>query len=534
MRPEFDIKGVGVKSREEWDKITQQLFPIWQKNGGNKGDENPSVPGFDLFQKAGTTEGDAKIKDEWERLEKWIYRNGCTLQGNAKVALWPQPCRKSPKVNPDAPYEGDVLKRNEKIGAMLSQLISIPQEPLVLAINGAWGSGKTTLLNMWIPVAEKEFSVVHFNAWETDYAKDPLVALVAELKDSLCKTVPDEKMRDLLRAGANVAVKVLSGGLLSAPDFSTAEMKEARQKFIEEQLSEYEGAKKLLENFRNRLEEIAAGLKKKPLIFVIDELDRCRPTYAIELLERIKHLFTVKGVCFVLALDKRQLSEAIKAVYGNIHTEGYLRRFIDLTYNLSEIKPDDYIRLLFHETHLADYLRARSINDGAEEWTQDILCYLAPIFGFSLRDIEHVVRQISLAARSTGHNFLFSPLILTTMACIKYYDESLYRKFYSGEIGADDVLKILPVLTKEATHKASGHLCVQAALRYIDQTAHWNVWVHTLELEEGPESGKEDRKDLAHIIQSLNQWHDTSFHISTKELCKWIYEKLELLHPLVG
>jgi predicted KAP-like P-loop ATPase len=39
------------------------------------------------------------------------------------------------------------------------------------------------------------------------------------------------------------------------------------------------------------LKEIDEG---KPLIIFIDELDRCRPLYAIECLERIKHIFGIK------------------------------------------------------------------------------------------------------------------------------------------------------------------------------------------------------------------------------------------------
>jgi ABC-type lipoprotein export system ATPase subunit len=531
---EFNIKDVGVKSYEEWKQVCDQLFDVWVKLGKIEADRPPSMLGYDFFQHPHKEEEQIKIRGEWRKLTDWISRNGCRLQDNKKVTLWPRSSRSKKEVDPEAPYEDDALKRNEKVGSMLTQLINIQTDPQVIAINGAWGSGKTTLLNMWTPTAEKEFCIVHFNAWETDYAKDPLVALVAELKNSLGKTVPEEKMRDFLRVVANVTVKGLSAGLLSASDLSPEEMKASYQKVIEQQLAEYEGTKHLLENFRARLKDIAAELDQKPLVFVIDELDRCRPTYAIELLERMKHLFTVKGVCFVLALDKKQLSQAIKAVYGDIHTEGYLRRFIDLTYNLPDMSPIEYVHTLFREIHLGDYLDARSVNDGAAGWTRDMLCYLAPIFNFSLRDIEHVVRQISLAARSTSHNFLFSPMILAVLACIKHYDEELYQNFCLGKIGAGDVLASLPKLEKD-DEGSNSHLCAQAALRYVDQTAQWDVWIHTLELKTGgSEPEKADRKDLAHITQSLHQWHNTSFHVSTKEVCEMVYEKLELLQPLVG
>jgi ABC-type lipoprotein export system ATPase subunit len=519
---QFKIEQVGVNSREDWDKIIQQLLPIWQTNGSNEKDQPPMTPKDELFQFQHKEENQVLIRHEWKTLIEWIERNGCTIQQNGKVALWPKPVRTKPIVNPENPYANDTLNRNQKIGNLIIQLISIQTEPLVLALNGPWGSGKTTLLDMWRPEAEKTFSVVHFNAWETDYAKDPLVALIAEMKEALGKTVPEVKMRDLLRAGAGVAFKVLSAGMLSASDLSPEEMKEKGQKHIEESLAEYEGAKKLLATFRKRLEVVAAEVEKKPLVFVIDELDRCRPTYAIELLERIKHLFAVKGVCFVLAVDKEQLGEAIKAVYGNIHTEGYLRRFIDLTYTLPKPSADDYIQQLMKETHLAHYLQRRNTDDGAVSWTQKNVSYLASILNFSLRDIEHIIRQISLAARTTPCNSLLSPLVLSTLACLKCYDEHLYRDFCTAKIGADQVLQKLPPLLPKEEY-SNDHQCAEAALRFSDQVVTWRKWAEGM-----------DNKEVPHITGRIADWHNSYDHLSSKNIAPYCYEKLEILQPLIG
>ena len=74
----------------------------------------------------------------------------------------------------------------------------------------------------------------------------------------------------------------------------------------------------------------------KPIIFIIDELDRCRPSYAVELLEQVKHFFSVSGIVFVLSIDKVQLGHAVRGVYGNdrINADEYLRRFIDIEYSI--------------------------------------------------------------------------------------------------------------------------------------------------------------------------------------------------------
>ncbi len=78
-----------------------------------------------------------------------------------------------------------------------------------------------------------------------------------------------------------------------------------------------------------------------PLVVFVDELDRCRPDFAIKLIEVVKHLFDVPGVCFVVSTNMKQLSESVRAVYGGgFDAAHYLQRFFDLTYHLPP--PDHY------------------------------------------------------------------------------------------------------------------------------------------------------------------------------------------------
>jgi len=59
----------------------------------------------------------------------------------------------------------------------------------------------------------------------------------------------------------------------------------------------------------------------------VDELDRCRPDFALGLLERIKHLFDVEGIAFVLLVNRSQIEGYIRTVYGNADAEAYLLKF---------------------------------------------------------------------------------------------------------------------------------------------------------------------------------------------------------------
>lgn len=88
------------------------------------------------------------------------------------------------------------------------------------------------------------------------------------------------------------------------------EAEDALKKTISEKLQKTGEERALLENFRKALENVSRSITEKksnhqspPLVFIVDELDRCRPPFALDVIERIKHLFSVPNVCFVLVLD---------------------------------------------------------------------------------------------------------------------------------------------------------------------------------------------------------------------------------------
>lgn len=106
--------------------------------------------------------------------------------------------------------------------------------------------------------------------------------------------------------------------------------------------------------------------KRSPIAFFIDELDRCRPDYAVRLLERLKHLFSIAGVFFVLAVDRQQLEASVQGVYGaNLNATGYPRKFIDLRYPLPQLSTEEFARALIERFDLAPVLQ--QLGDGSLE-----------------------------------------------------------------------------------------------------------------------------------------------------------------------
>ena len=284
------------------------------------------------------------------------------------------------------PFKNDLLGREEPV-KVLTNLIRSIEGPCVLAVDGAWGAGKTTFLNILSGnLRGHDFRVVEFSAWETDFADDPFLALTQELTASLCENVPASlqgRIEEVKKAAKEVLLRALPGtirvataGILDVSPFVEKEAGQALASYAQSKLDNYLEARKSLRAFKNMLEQLAAELARAnndlPLVVVIDELDRCRPSYAVELLETAKHLFTVDHIVFVLALNRLELAHSICAVYGiGFDAEGYLRRFFDVYFPLPESKRRPFIETTLLKTGIENYFRSRSehdVYDDVRDW----------------------------------------------------------------------------------------------------------------------------------------------------------------------
>ncbi len=205
--------------------------------------------------------------------------------------------------------------------------------------------------------SEVQIPNIYIDAFANDYLDDAFIAVAsaitgyADANTSKSHEEAVAEFRDkakkvggrLLSWTAKLGVKAATLGTLSAGDFKElAELKDDLAKgvsgvvgdFIEERLASHAKDIELLTSFKELLSDLPTYLhngKGKPLVIIIDELDRCRPTYAVEVIEKIKHLFSVKNVVFVLVMNKKQLEESIRCVYGReIDAHIYLQKFINL------------------------------------------------------------------------------------------------------------------------------------------------------------------------------------------------------------
>jgi len=270
---------------------------------------------------------------------------------------------KTIEIPEDNPFQNDKFHRKDFINNLMS-VLSTYDSGLVLSIDSSWGTGKTTFVKMWETYLNDnvDFKPIYFNAWENDDSLDPLVPLISLMSDELSNEngikIKDRQLykigAKIIRKGIPYLIKMASHGILEVPEISLGsdtekEIEEYTSKIGETIFDDYKEKSSLKRQFKNALIEYQESINKKVVIF-IDELDRCRPLYAIETLERIKHFFDLDNFIFILSMDKTQLSHSVSTIYGNgMDSIGYLRRFIDLEFTLPEPNRNVYFDYLISQ-----------------------------------------------------------------------------------------------------------------------------------------------------------------------------------------
>ena len=349
------------------------------------------------------------------------------------------------------PFKNDLLGRQEPAEVLTRMLRSI-EGPCVLAVDAPWGAGKTTFLNMLARhLRNQEFPVVEFNAWETDFTSDPFLALSEELTNGVREyttgPLSDEiekvkaAAKEVVRLAVPGVIRLATAGILDISPLIEKEAGQAIASLAKKRLSEYLDARTSLQTFRASLGEFATRLAESrhslPLIAVIDELDRCRPSYAVELLETAKHLFTVDRVVFVLAVNRSELAHSIRAVYGGeFDALGYLRRFIDVDFRLPEAQRERFIEATLVSVGIEDYLKSRPRSRTLGDDYESIKGWLAELFSgpdLSLRRIAQSIHRLGLVFASLQKDSPSFALAATTAVVMRTLESDLYERFRRGE-----------------------------------------------------------------------------------------------------
>lgn len=340
---------------------------------------------------------------------------------------------------PLSDFSQDRLSR-ESLADYLTHFITTSQPTTnehsrVIALDSGWGTGKTSFVNMWTKKLEDDdaspFVCLKYNAWENDDSPDALMPIICSFQQLIDESTP--KGQGLKRSLANIVStfgpKFL--GLITQvtcgvnPEGFVEAYKEYREKKLPDMIfEEFSARQEHKELFRKLTEDIRG--EHPYLLICIDELDRCRPTFAIETLEVVKHFFDLPNVIFVFSLDMEQLHKSIKTLYGDINAMGYLQRFFD--YQISLPEPDLRMflmeRLIDHEGNPLE-IRVSLLEELAEKFsislrTLNVIC----------KEYAHFLKRKEMITDTKHKNFPeeYRQAYLA-LFCMKYANPVLYLDF---------------------------------------------------------------------------------------------------------
>lgn len=351
-------------------------------------------------------------------------------------------------------FVDDTIARNPDILQFVSILNSL-DDKCSIALDGNWGSGKTFFVkqvkmvldahndyidsfdeedrkiiqNIWARYF-KAFEVplqpqvcVYYDAWENDNDEDPVLSLVYSILSSIQTDFSFKRDADYMKIAATI-LEFFSGKkfgqLIESFKSGSPLMELETSKDIEKKVCEFLNS--LLIEKGNRL------------VVLIDELDRCKPSYAVKLLERIKHYFSNDRITFVFSINANELQNTIKRYYGDdFDAYRYLDRFFDLRISLP---PADLQRYF------------QSLNFSDDHWSVDVIIgAVIKAYHFELREIAKYLRLVKIAVYEVTHDnrksdFVFPDeraiqfgliYVVPIMIGLKIYNSHQYYRFIHGE-----------------------------------------------------------------------------------------------------
>ena len=231
--------------------------------------------------------------------------------------------------------KNNTLGNNSWINKCLNILLKMDNS--IIAFDANWGNGKTFLAKEFQMIinekwemlfnqrSESEFNnisdlnfkdiiddssyAIYYNAWEYDNENDPIASFLYYLLKILNKKIQTNTFKNISSNFVKNVIEKISFGWIKVSE-------EGEDNTIEKVLSSVIETETIREEIKKLLNELREEKFNKLIIF-IDELDRCRPTYALKIIEMIKHYLKMENILIVCMTDIKQLSHCIKSVYGD-------------------------------------------------------------------------------------------------------------------------------------------------------------------------------------------------------------------------
>jgi hypothetical protein len=366
----------------------------------------------------------------------------------------------------DDPFDQSDLFGQRGMATQLQSLFANLEHGSVALLEGRWGVGKTTFVRRLKRLVEVNGQpVIYFDAFESDYMESPFEALsgvfVKAAYDQGKEDDPKYRLflRSAAKAGKHIAgtaakigVRAATVGIIGSEEIKKlGGMKEAIADALSEKSEEVVEA--LIESHVQKSAEFAQlgkSIRDLPsllgkdknsnqkMLVIIDELDRCRPDFALGILETIKHFFNAENIHFLLVTNREHLMLSVNHKYGvaNLANE-YLDKFFDFSIFFDVQSVDEHGQGLKRFVQDSASQIINTSKNGASDLV-DLAYDLARSFNLSLRQIERLTTTLALSYIAETER-QFRPNAYVGVLCLmKILDVSLYKKAKLGNLTYDD------------------------------------------------------------------------------------------------
>ena len=351
------------------------------------------------------------------------------------------------------------------------------------------------------------------NAWDGDYRENPLEDIADQLATELEGCIPRNRMMRMvnrarrffasilpsilrmLKAGTKAAAPS-DGGASWVATLALQELVQSLHDVIRDSVTDIGR----LKNLRRQLQQTAKILRntrngslRTRFVVVIDELDRCRPDYAVRFLETIKHVFEVKHVTFIVAANTTELAHAMSGVYGEeFDGEGYLERFFDITLRLPEGTREDFVTKVVQDAALSSSFGRDIPNHelGDSLTAENILAYMLHRSALSSREIHKTLKHIQIMLLFHRDQLANSALAAIVLAALRSVARDAYDALEGGNAGIGAVDLLCRKLGKRTTSGDPILELIDDILYWCWQTAEEELQAGERVRREGPESVK--------------------------------------------
>lgn len=350
----------------------------------------------------------------------------------------------------------------------------------VYSISAEFGIGKTFFCDKLKDVLKQDnIPVSMLNIWKMDFYENPLVPLLINLQKTYAQYSAGPRIFPNPTKLLNAFKTIVSGISIeaNAPLFGKIVIDGEKMVNCHENLkknvkdssiyTEYEQFEEELNNLKTFLKNWAKEADK-PIVIIIDELDRCRPDYAVKTLEILKHFFDISGFVFVLSIDEGQLKSSVETLFGTKNFDGYKRKFINNSFILPNPDKEKFTNFLYEKSGLENVIKhiedtnkdlifkvrrdnykdfinrsffgednakeiEKCVNFNKLQTTESIIKrYFTAYsiwFKFTLRQMEQVFDRLVLFTKTIADtDMLFSPDLAVYCICLHEFDLKIYTR----------------------------------------------------------------------------------------------------------